>query len=255
MRWLVAFLCVIPLAGSAQLVFRDGFETVSYTVGGQVQGLVGEGLVLRLNAAESLPIQADGPFTFAMAVPSGGDYAVDVQTPPSNPAQACQVENGTGIVVGAPVTDVLVTCGGVSASLPTSPGLPFAPAVVFLYDGPDAPQSGVDPADIDADRVSVLSGRVLDGDGAPLSGATVVVLDHPEFGSTLTGADGVYALAVNGGGELVVDASHPGRLPAQRRVGVPWNTFVPVDAMALVSLDPVVTTIRSGSTGTPSRSR
>jgi hypothetical protein len=43
-------------------------------------------------------------------VPSGTQYAVTVQTQPTNPTQVCSVANGTGTVAAAPVTNIAVTC-------------------------------------------------------------------------------------------------------------------------------------------------
>jgi len=82
----------------------------AYTVGGTVAGLDGSGLVLQNNAADDLPINIDGDFTFATAVADGSPYAVTVLSQPSSPSQTCRVTNGSGTVSGANVTDVTVTC-------------------------------------------------------------------------------------------------------------------------------------------------
>ena len=82
----------------------------NYTIGGQVTGLVGSGLVLQDNAANNLAIGANGTFTFAATVP--GAYNVTILTQPSNPTQSCTVSNGTGTAAGN-VTDVQVACGDV----------------------------------------------------------------------------------------------------------------------------------------------
>lgn len=85
--------------------------TSTYTIGGSVSGLTGAGLVLSLNAgAQTLPIAANGAFTFPTALASGSSYAVTVQTQPSGPAQSCTVASGNGTVGGANVIDVVVTC-------------------------------------------------------------------------------------------------------------------------------------------------
>ncbi len=79
----------------------------SYTIGGMVSGLSGSGLVLQNNGS-TLPVSADGPFTFP-AMTSGSIYNVSVSTQPTNPAQTCAVGNGTGTAT-ANVTTVSVTC-------------------------------------------------------------------------------------------------------------------------------------------------
>jgi hypothetical protein len=87
-----------------------GGSGATYTVGGTVSGLAGSGLVLTLNGSASLPVSANGAFTFPDGLPSGTAYAVTVGTQPSNPAQTCSVANGSGTIGSANVTNVAVTC-------------------------------------------------------------------------------------------------------------------------------------------------
>ena len=83
--------------------------TNTFTVGGTVTGLAGTGLVLQNNAGDNQTRAADGAFTFATAVTSGGAYNVTVLTQPSVPAQTCTPTNNTGNVA-ANVTTVTITC-------------------------------------------------------------------------------------------------------------------------------------------------
>jgi hypothetical protein len=85
----------------------------TYTVGGSASGVVGSGLVLKLNGANDLPVAGDGAFTFPTALPDGNTYAVAVGASPAG--QACSVANGSGTIAGANVTNVAVTC----ATVPT----------------------------------------------------------------------------------------------------------------------------------------
>ena len=80
----------------------------TYTVGGSVSGLISTGLALQNNAADTLAIAADGPFTFATALADGSAYAVTVSTQPEG--QTCSVSNGSGTIASANVTNVSVTC-------------------------------------------------------------------------------------------------------------------------------------------------
>ena len=82
----------------------------NYTVGGSVTGLAGSGLVLSLNGSQSLPVAANGSFTFPTALADGSSYAVTVTTQPGTPAQTCTVSNGGGVLAGANVTNVAVAC-------------------------------------------------------------------------------------------------------------------------------------------------
>lgn len=80
------------------------------TVGGTVSGLSGSGFALSLNGTETLPIGANGAFTFTSRVTSGNTYAVTVQTQPNTPSQTCTVANGSGTAGASNVTNVTVTC-------------------------------------------------------------------------------------------------------------------------------------------------
>jgi len=75
-----------------------------------VSGLVGSGLTLADNGADSLRIPSDGPFTFSRTVPQGGAYSVSVLTQPTSPSQTCEVANGSGQAVTGKVTGVTVNC-------------------------------------------------------------------------------------------------------------------------------------------------
>jgi RHS repeat-associated protein len=131
----------------------------------------------------------------------------------------------------------------VAPPLDTTVTTRFVTQVSFLYDAEEPIQTGVDPEDIDPARVAVLRGQVLDEEGEPLPGVEVSVKDHPEFGATLSRADGGYDLAVNGGGWLTVELRTEGRVPAQRTIDVPWQDFAIVDDVVLVERDSAVTTI------------
>jgi len=89
---------------------------------------------------------------------------------------------------------------GVPPLVQTGVPTDFSNATAFLYEGSNPPQTGVAPGTMQARRVAVAHGRVLDRAGASLSGVKVTVLNHPEWGQTLTRADGAYEFAVNGGG-------------------------------------------------------
>ena len=127
----------------------------------------------------------------------------------------------------------------VDPSVPTT----VAESTAFLYEGPDPIQEGVADGAIDAHRAGVVRGRVLGGDGEPLSGVSVSIKDHPDLGHTLTRADGGYDLVVNGGGELVVSFEADGHAPAQREVAPGWNDYVVLDDLVLVAYDTRVTEI------------
>lgn len=113
----------------------------------------------------------------------------------------------------------------------------------FLYSGPNPIQTGVAPGTIEIRRAAVLRGRVTSRDKQPLSGVKISVLSHPEFGQTLSRADGMFDLAVNGGGILVVQYEKSGYISAQRQVEAPWQDYAWVDNVVLIEYDSAVTTV------------
>jgi hypothetical protein len=95
----------VPISGAAYV-----FDLARYLIGGTVSGLAGSGLVLQNNGGDDLEIGADGAFAFATKLLDGTSYSVTVASQPSNPDRACTVSNGLGVLNGADITDVQVTC-------------------------------------------------------------------------------------------------------------------------------------------------
>lgn len=118
----------------------------------------------------------------------------------------------------------------------------------FLYTGSNLIQTGVVPGTIEPKRAAVVRGKVLDKQNNALSGVAITVLDHPEFGQTLSRADGAFDLAVNGGGLVTVNYKKAGFMPAQRQVQAPWQDYAFTPDVVLVQLDTKVTSIDLTST-------
>lgn len=122
-----------------------------------------------------------------------------------------------------------------------------ADSTQFLYAGPMALQVGVSPGTMVPERASVIRGVVESRDGAPLSGVRITVLDHPEYGYTYSRPDGMFDLAVNGGGRLTLEYAGADSFPAQRTVAVPWQGFAQAPAVALVEADADATAVTLGA--------
>jgi len=84
----------------------------TYTVGGNVTGLMGSGLTLS-NAGNTINVGADGGFAFPPQ-PDGSMYDVAIVSQPSGPSQTCVIGGATGMVSGANVVGVQVTCSTAS---------------------------------------------------------------------------------------------------------------------------------------------
>ena len=119
----------------------------------------------------------------------------------------------------------------------------FTAEISFLYQGDHPLQSGIASGVIIPEQSAVLRGRVCTRDGNLLPGVVISILDHPEYGNTLTQADGLFDMVVNGGGLLTVNYAKDGYLPSQRQVFAPWNDFTWLPEVALIPLDSLVTTI------------
>lgn len=116
-------------------------------------------------------------------------------------------------------------------------------SVRFLYAGDSPIQVGMAPDTIDSGRVAVLKGTVFSRDGNPMPGVTVSVLNHPEYGCTVSRADGMYDLVVNGGGMVKLTYAKAGFMTAQRQVEADWLAWAWLPDVALVPLDTAVTPI------------
>ncbi len=80
-----------------------------FTLGGTVSGLAGSGLVIFGGPSNYTAISKDGPYKLPLKVPNGA-YEVTAYSQPKNLSQTCVVANGTGIVAGANVSNLDVTC-------------------------------------------------------------------------------------------------------------------------------------------------
>ena len=113
----------------------------------------------------------------------------------------------------------------------------------FLYTGTHPVQTGVSAGTIKERRAAVIRGTLSDRSGQPVSGATVTIIGHPEYGQTTSRDDGEFYIAVNGGGPLTVHIEHDGFLPVDRQVDVRWQTYAFIEDTVLVRLDANVTQI------------
>jgi 6-phosphogluconolactonase (cycloisomerase 2 family) len=81
-----------------------------YSIGGTVVGVRGTGMVLENNSGGDLKIIQNGTFVFSSPLPKGSTYSVTVATQPSNPAQSCTVNNGSGTITNGSINEVIVVC-------------------------------------------------------------------------------------------------------------------------------------------------
>jgi len=109
-RTLLISVCIAGLLAGLTSCGGGASSPGSYTVSGTLSGLAGGGLTLQNNGADDLSVSTNGAFTFSTSLADESDYNVTVKTVPSNPAQTCLVNGGSGAVSGADVSGVTVTC-------------------------------------------------------------------------------------------------------------------------------------------------
>lgn len=225
----------------------------TYTVGGTVSGLTGTGLALTLNGGASLPISADGAFTFPTALATGASYAVAVVSQPTAPAQTCTVANGSGTIGSSNITNVQVTC---VTGTPTSftvggnvIGLTGTGLKLRLNSGANLLINGNGPftfttqlADGASYTVAITaqpSGQTcaLSNASGTINGANVtdVVVDcnAPTYtiGGTVTGLTGTgLVLALNGSTSLPISGNGPFTFPGSFPVGASYAVTITTQA-------------------------
>jgi alpha-tubulin suppressor-like RCC1 family protein len=103
-------------AASNVVIVQVVCNTNSFTVGVNVSGLSGTGLVLQNNGGNNLPVSANGTSTFSTAINRGSSYNITILTQPSGPTQNCAVTNGFGANITGNVTAIQVACFTTSAT-------------------------------------------------------------------------------------------------------------------------------------------
>ncbi len=102
--WLVLFLlvCLFSCSGSS-----DEETDQTYRVGGLVSGLVGTVQIVN-SGSQPQSISTNGSYQLTQDFDSGDGYSVMVHQNPTN--QTCVIENGTGNVANADITNVNIVC-------------------------------------------------------------------------------------------------------------------------------------------------
>ncbi|MBK9259105.1 MAG: cadherin-like beta sandwich domain-containing protein [Polyangiaceae bacterium] len=195
-------------------------EQKLYRIGGTVKGSSGP-LILR-NGTDTVTVSADGEYSFSVMLQDGKPYAVDVEQAPLN--QACTILNDVGVVMGADVTNVDVTCvaddtGLIDLALSEgtlSPVFATDTSIYLASVGLLVPSITVIPTASNLDAIIMVNGEVV------VSGMESSPI-RLEFGSNIinvsvqapSGADREYAVIVSREEKLdttYVKASNPSAL-------------------------------------------
>ncbi|HEX4151523.1 MAG TPA: kelch repeat-containing protein [Steroidobacteraceae bacterium] len=91
---------------SVAVICSDNSYNVSFTV----SGLLATGLMVQDNGTDNLAVSGNGTFNFNTPLSTGSPYSVSILAQPAN--QTCAITDGSGTVIGANITGVLITCTG-----------------------------------------------------------------------------------------------------------------------------------------------
>jgi hypothetical protein len=224
-----------------------------FTISVTVSGLAGSGLVLEDNATDKLTVTANGTFTFASTVATGGLYAVTVLTQPSNPTQNCAVTAGGGtatanvtVIVSCTTNPVTATIGGMVSGLVASTSVILqdngGDSLTITANGAFTFKTAVTGADVYA--VTVVTQPVNPNQictvtkGSGVAGANVTtvavncVLSY-SIGGTVTGLVGTGLILVNSSDseQLPISAAN-GNQPFTFKNLVPTGTAYAVTIFA-----------------------
>lgn len=95
---------------AAGLVLADDPLLPDPVVGGSIYGLTGSGLLLiDTVSGRTLTIEA-GDEEFVFPLEKGTEYNLEVQIPPTEPAQDCVIVNAAGVVEATRTHEVEITC-------------------------------------------------------------------------------------------------------------------------------------------------
>jgi len=230
---------------------NTGIITASTTSNGQItvsgdDSSVESGAQIRVTnnrTGESVIVTADenGKFTANITGNAGDTFTIVVIDQAGNNSTSVEVvSEDTPILPPDPAT--------VAPELDPNKFYSIAERNEFLYTGTNPIQTGVAEGTIDEKRVVILRGKVMDNDNQPLSGVTITINNHPEFGQTLSRADGMFDMVVNGGSILAITYKKDNYLVTQRTIKTGWKEYKYADDMVLIGLDPQVTEINLANT-------
>lgn len=219
----------------------------TFTIGGEVSGLSGSGLVLQLNGANDTEVVRNGSFLFPNGLSDTASYAVTVSTQPSNPAQTCSVSNGTGVVNAANVTNVTVVCStqsfsvggtvsglegqGLVLQLNGAEELPIASNGAFTF--PSALASGSEyeitvsaQPDTPAQTCTVANASGVVGSGASTSATVTCSTDTFAIGGTVVGLEGDRLVLQNSNETVEVQSDGTFSFPSRIASGGTYDVTV-----------------------------
>jgi RHS repeat-associated protein len=192
--------------------------------------------VVRVNGV--LAQVTNNTFTATVPLAPGANTITITVTDPAGNAGTATISVTYTALLGVPPDPAVV-----APPLDDAVATTLASATAFLYTGENPIQTGVALGTIEPRRIAVLRGQVRDKDGKGLPGVNITILEHPEYGSTKTRMDGMFDMAVNGGGQLIVKYEREGFIPVQRSIDAPWQDYAWLADAVMIPFDEKVTTV------------
>ncbi|HKO53851.1 MAG TPA: hypothetical protein VJV79_39360 [Polyangiaceae bacterium] len=157
---------------------------------------------------------------------SGGKHSEDG-------ANGCPVGGGGSCPAAPPLDRTVITT--------------TAEAAKFLYSSANSLQKDVTKDALDPKRIAIVRGKVTDAAGEVVAGVKISVIDHAELGWTLTRADGLFDMAVNGGSHLVFAYTKDGHIPTQRSLTPGRQRYLNAAEVGMVTLADKPSQISAGA--------
>jgi 6-phosphogluconolactonase (cycloisomerase 2 family) len=179
--------------------------TSRFTVGGTISGLAqGGSVVLQNNAGDNLTVSANGSFTFATPVISGGAFAV---TALSNATRVCTPTAATGTVVSANITTVVIRCRTKFAYLSNEGGTRSVSSYTIGANG-----GFTNASSIPVSTNTLITGQTPRATGVALtpSGGHVIVASDADNSVVADGELQVFSVNANTGALTFVSATRMG---------------------------------------------
>ncbi|MCA1805466.1 MAG: hypothetical protein LC646_09065 [Xanthomonadaceae bacterium] len=233
---------VPPLPPDAGLIELGEPVSGQITVNGEPGSVEADSHVeiINLDTGETTSVQStsEGGFHAGIGAQAGHQLAIRVQDLAGNQSEAWETQvpsSDTGQLPPDP--------SSIAPPLDQTVATNMFSATRFLYTGSNPIQRDVAPDTIEESRVAVIRGRVQTRGGQSLPGVTITVKDKNEYGHTLTRSDGMFDMAVNGGGWVTIRYERDGYLPVQRQIKTPWRDYAWLPDVVMIGLDAQVTTV------------
>ena len=94
----------------------------------------------------------------------------------------------------------------------------------------------------DPNRFSLVTGLIQTMAGTSMPNVSIMIHDHPEYGTALSDSEGRFSIPVEGGGSIIIVYQKEGFITVHRKAYAPWNDIVIAETIQMMAEDPASTT-------------